>query len=74
MVARNSTAFGLKQPHLERTRLCQLTDAELDPGYVAQRTALRELVGRLAKPKASLGCVLVDVVSLRPTWHLMHGS
>ena len=51
VVARNSTAFGLKQPHLERTRLCQLTDAELDPGYVAQRTALRELVGSLAKPK-----------------------
>ena len=51
VVARNSTAFGLKQPHLERTRLCQLTDAELDPGYLQQRTALRELVGQLAKPK-----------------------
>ena len=51
VVARNSTAFGLRQPHLERTRLCQLPDAELDPGYIEQRGALREMVSQLAKPK-----------------------
>ena len=30
-LARNSTAFGLKQPSLERTKLCELTDADLEP-------------------------------------------
>ena len=29
LIARNSSAFGLVQPHLERTRLCALPDAEL---------------------------------------------
>ena len=51
VVVRNSTAFGLRQPHLERTRLCQLSDADLDPVYVRQRSGLRDLVRRLAKPK-----------------------
>jgi hypothetical protein len=40
-IARNSTGFGLRQPHLERTRLCELNDSELDPGYVRQRDDFR---------------------------------
>ena len=51
MVVRNSSAAGLRQPHLERTRLCQLSDAELDPVYVRQRDALHDTVRQLARPK-----------------------
>ena len=50
-IARNSSAFGLVQPHLERTRLCTLPDSELDPRYLRQREELREIVLRLARPK-----------------------
>ena len=57
MVVRNSSAAGLRQPHLERTRLCQLSDAELDPVYVRQRDALRETVRQLARPKRVNGQV-----------------
>ena len=53
LIARNSSAFGLVQPHLERTRLCTIPDAELDPRYLVQRAGLRKLVLRLARPKAS---------------------
>lgn len=54
-VVRNSTAAGLRQPHLERTRLCELSDAELDPVYVRQRDALRGTVRQLARPKSVNG-------------------
>ncbi len=47
----NSTAVGLRQPHLERTRLCELADEQLDPVYVQQRDALRLLVRSMAQPK-----------------------
>ena len=56
-VVRNSTAAGLRQPHLERTRLCELSDAELDPVYVRQRDALRDTVRELAHPKSVNGQV-----------------
>ena len=56
-VVRNSTAAGLRQPHLERTRLCQLSDAELDPVYVRQRDELRTRVRQLARPKSVNGQV-----------------
>ena len=52
-MARNSTGFGLRQPHLERTRLCELGDADLDPSYVSQRSELREMLFSLAKPKVT---------------------
>lgn len=58
VVVRNSTAYGLRQPHLQRTRLCQLSDADLDPIYVRQRDALRRLVRQLAKPKLVSGEVI----------------
>lgn len=53
LIARNSTAFGLVQPHLERTKLCQLADGALEPKYVRQRAALQQLVTSLARPKVS---------------------
>lgn len=32
-LAVNSTAVGLRQPHLDRTKLCELPDEQLDPTY-----------------------------------------
>ncbi|GMH33914.1 hypothetical protein BSKO_01748 [Bryopsis sp. KO-2023] len=58
VIAKNSTAFGLKQPHLERTKLCDIGDEQLDPTYVEQRDSLRGLVQRLAVPKIVMGRVM----------------
>ena len=57
VIAGNSTAFGLSQPHLERTRLCELNDSQLEPAYVQQRDELKLLVQRMAKPKRINGQV-----------------
>lgn len=51
VIARNSSAFGLRQPHLERTRLCELADEQLDARYVQQRAALRAHLAAMVKPK-----------------------
>ena len=51
VIARNSSAFGLRQPHLERTRLCELADEQLDARYVRQRAALRAHLAAMVKPK-----------------------
>ena len=67
-VVRNSTAAGLRQPHLERTRLCQLSDAELDPVYVRQRDDLRTRVRQLARPKLVNGQVAVNPLPAGSTW------
>lgn len=58
LVARNSTAFGLHQPHMERTKLCELGDDQLDKKYLEQRAQLHELVQQLAKPKRVNGKVM----------------
>ncbi|KAF9618645.1 hypothetical protein IFM89_002340 [Coptis chinensis] len=47
----NSTAFSLPQPHLQRTKLCDLKDDELDPSYVAKREQLKYLVASIIRPK-----------------------
>ena len=52
-LARNSTGFSLRQPHLDRTRLCELADADLDPGYVQQRERLKATVQ--VRPGAGAG-------------------
>jgi hypothetical protein len=52
LIAANSTAVGLPQPHLDRTRLCQLGDDALEPAYVAKREGLKRLIRSLARPKA----------------------
>ncbi|XP_065861045.1 LOW QUALITY PROTEIN: uncharacterized protein [Euphorbia lathyris] len=51
----NSTAFSLPQPHIQRTKLCDLKDAELDPLYVERREQLKELVASIIRPKIVTG-------------------
>ncbi|KAG5567521.1 hypothetical protein RHGRI_002907 [Rhododendron griersonianum] len=47
----NSTAFSLPQPHLQRTKLCDMKDGELDPAYITKREELKELVTSIIRPK-----------------------
>ncbi|XP_059433258.1 uncharacterized protein LOC132166458 [Corylus avellana] len=54
----NSTAFSLPQPHLQRTKLCDMKDAELDPIYVKKREQLKELVAGIIRPKIVQGKTL----------------
>eukprot|EP00889_Picochlorum_renovo_P001452 jgi/Picre1/28482/NNA_003886.t1 len=42
-ISKSSTAIGLPQPHLDRTKLCDLDEKEFDPHYVKQRDRLRNL-------------------------------
>ncbi|CAM8976738.1 unnamed protein product [Rhodiola kirilowii] len=51
----NSTAFSLPQPHLQRTKLCEMTDGELDPQYVKKRDELKKLVASIIRPKIVQG-------------------
>ncbi|KAI4301177.1 hypothetical protein L6164_034483 [Bauhinia variegata] len=51
----NSTAFSLPQPHLKRTKLCDMNDADLDPLYVEKRDQLKELVTSIIRPKIVQG-------------------
>ncbi|KAI5680199.1 hypothetical protein M9H77_01426 [Catharanthus roseus] len=51
----NSTAFSLPQPHLQRTKLCEMKDGELDPVYVSKRDQLKELVASIVRPKIVQG-------------------
>ncbi|GBF99137.1 hypothetical protein Rsub_12029 [Raphidocelis subcapitata] len=50
-IAGNSTGYSLPQPHLDRTRLCELDDSQLDPKYLKQRDGLRGVVAKLARRK-----------------------
>ncbi|XP_024975962.1 guanylate-binding protein 2 [Cynara cardunculus var. scolymus] len=51
----NSTAFSLPQPHLQRTKLCDLKDGELDQSYVKKREQLKEVVKSVIRPKIVQG-------------------
>ncbi|XP_059660432.1 uncharacterized protein LOC132306871 [Cornus florida] len=51
----NSTAFSLPQPHLQRTKLCDMKDDDLDPGYVKKREQLKQLVASIIRPKIVQG-------------------
>jgi len=42
---------SLPQPHLDRTKLCELNDTQLDQRYVTQRDGLRQVVQARAKAK-----------------------
>jgi hypothetical protein len=66
-MSNNSTAFGLRQPHLQRTKLCQLEDAELDPMYVTQRAQLKTLVQGMVAPKSIGSTVRSSPLSLSPS-------
>lgn len=50
-IAKNSTGFSLPQPHLDRTKLCELNDTDLDQRYVRQRDALRQVIKHEAQQK-----------------------
>ncbi|KAJ6796725.1 guanylate-binding protein 4 isoform X2 [Iris pallida] len=54
----NNTAFSLPQPHLERTKLCDLKDNDLDPTYVEKRERLKQLVTSIIRPKIVQGKAL----------------
>lgn len=57
-IASNSTALGLPQPHIERTRLCEIPDDQLDPVYRAKRDTLKHTVYHSAAPKFVRGVPL----------------
>ncbi|GAB4814626.1 hypothetical protein N2152v2_001672 [Parachlorella kessleri] len=57
-LARNSSAVGLPQPHLDRTALCTLGDEALAPSYREKREALRQLIRDVAQPKVVQGAEL----------------
>ncbi|KAL6505175.1 hypothetical protein OROGR_024992 [Orobanche gracilis] len=54
----NSTAFSLPQPHIQRTKLCDLNDDELDPLYIKRRDQLKEVVSSIIRPKIVQGKTL----------------
>ncbi|ONK63654.1 uncharacterized protein A4U43_C07F17500 [Asparagus officinalis] len=66
----NSTAFSLPQPHLQRTKLCDMNDSELEPKYVERREQLKELVATVIRPKIVQGKLLAKRSSL-PFWSSM---
>lgn len=43
------------QPHLLRTKLCDMKDEELDPIYVKRREQLKKLVASVTRPKIVQG-------------------
>lgn len=58
IMGENSTAFSLPQPHLQRTKLCEMKDGELDPLYVKKREQLKDLVASIIHPKIVQGKTL----------------
>ncbi|CAD6214977.1 unnamed protein product [Miscanthus lutarioriparius] len=58
VMGNNSTAFSLPQPHLQRTKLCDMEDKELEPLYVKRREQLKQLVSSIVKPKIVQGRTL----------------
>eukprot|EP00249_Psilotum_nudum_P012527 c23835_g1_i1 orf=307-1830(-) len=55
LMAENSTAFSLPQPHLQRTKLCDMSDTDLDPEYVKRRDELKEIITSMIQPKVIQG-------------------
>lgn len=43
------------QPHLMRTKLCDMKDDELDQSYVSKRDQLKDLVASVIRPKVVQG-------------------
>ncbi|XP_039684133.1 guanylate-binding protein 4 isoform X2 [Medicago truncatula] len=58
MMGNNNTAFSLPQPHIQRTKLCDMNDVELDQLYVTRREQLKELVTSIISPKIVQGKTL----------------
>ncbi|URD96681.1 GTP binding protein [Musa troglodytarum] len=55
IMANDISAFGLPQPHLQRIRLCDIKDSELDPLYVQKREQFKQLVESIIRPKIVQG-------------------
>lgn len=51
----NILILHFEQPHLERTKLCDLKDEELDQSYVKKREQLKEVVKSVIRPKIVQG-------------------
>lgn len=47
--------WTVKQPHLQRTKLCDMKDGELDPMYVKKKEQLKQLVASIIRPKIVQG-------------------
>lgn len=45
----------MQQPHLQRTKLCDMKDEDLDPIYVKRREQLKGLVASIIRPKIVQG-------------------
>lgn len=63
------------QPHLQRTKLCDLKDGELDQNYVKRREELKEVVKSVIRPKIVQGKSLngnefVSFLEKVPPFHL----
>lgn len=43
------------QPHLDRTRLCELGEEAFEGAYLEKRDALKQLIRGMARPKARRG-------------------
>ncbi|AQK62344.1 Guanylate-binding family protein [Zea mays] len=50
--------YRLMLPHLQRTKLCDMEDKELEPLYVKRREQLKQLVSSIVKPKIVQGRTL----------------
>ncbi|KAG8098563.1 hypothetical protein GUJ93_ZPchr0013g36287 [Zizania palustris] len=48
----------IDEPHLQRTRLCEMDDKELDHLYVERRDQLKQVVASITKPKIVQGKTL----------------
>src|SRR4051812_44421026 len=46
------------QPHLQRTKLCEMADSDLEPTYVERRDQLKELDASIMHPKIVQGKTL----------------
>ena len=57
-LSQDSVAFGLPQPHLDRTRLCEIPDSELNPDYILHREDLRRHLHSTARAKSLRGASL----------------
>lgn len=58
VLARDSSAIGLPQPHLNRTALCELPESSFDPGYLQHRDDLRQHLHATARAKSLRGSPL----------------
>lgn len=59
---------GLRQPHLDRTKLCNMTDAQLDPQYIKGRDELRYVVSCCSFVASYLKRFRIEIVDMRPRY------